>query len=301
MFFYVHLNKLLSKTAGDLRRHDAHVTSCHCTDRHQTNTYDVTVLQHGEMFENMYGVLQGGLLSSNLFNSFLEDLPAYLNIEKGVSIGGIRIAYQLYADDLVLMWESPTGLQNIIHGLENFCMQWHMVVNLTKTKVLVFNERFVCGDNRYFTFNKNKVPMSNTYNYLGVIFSNANDRFGENYENKHGKVLRAIYAARNLAHNAIGPCVAPTVLFKIFDTQIQPIIDYSSEVCYDRKVERRLGYLETVYLKRALGVKVQTSNLAIFGETGRYPLFVRQEKLVLGYWVKLITLSPTNPLRIVYD
>ena len=145
--------------------------------------------QHGEMFENMYGVLQGGVLSPNLFNSFLEDLPAYLNIEKGVSIGGIHIAYLLYADDLVLMSESPTGLQNLIHGLENFCTQWHMVVNLTKTKILVFNERFVCGDNRYFTFNKNKVPTSNTYNYLGIIFSNANDRFGENYENKHGKAL----------------------------------------------------------------------------------------------------------------
>ena len=146
------------------------------------------------------------------------------------------------------MSESPTDLQNLIHGLENFCMQWHMVVNLTKTKVLVFNERFVCGDNRYFTFNKNEVPTSNTYNYLGVIFSNANDRFGENYESKHGKVLRAIYAARYLAHNAIGPDVAPTVLFKIFDTQIQPIIDYSSEVCYDRKVKRRLESIQTVYI-----------------------------------------------------
>ena len=109
------------------------------------------------------------------------------------------------------------------------------VVNPTKTKVLVFNERFVCGDNRYFTFNKNKVPTSNTYNYLGVIFSNADDHFGENYENTHGKVLRAIYAARNLAHNAIGPDVAPTVLFKIFDTQIQPIIDYNSEVLWSQR------------------------------------------------------------------
>ena len=87
------------------------------------------------------------------------------------------------------------------------------------------------------------MPTSNTYNYLGVIFSNAKDRFGEYYENKHGKALCAIYAARNLVHNAIGPDVAPTVLFKIFDTQIQPIIDYSSEVCYDHKVERRLESL----------------------------------------------------------
>ena len=257
--------------------------------------------QQGEIFENMYGVLQGGVLSPNLFNLFLEDLPSYLNIKKGVHIGGVHMAYLLYADDLVLMSESPTGLQTLIHGLENFCMQWHMVVNLTKTNVVVFNERFTFEDSRYCTFNGNEVPTCKTYNYLGVIFSNANGRFRENYENKHGKALRAIYAARSLAHDTIGHDIAPTVLFKIFDTQIQPIIDYSSEVCYDRKVNHRFESLQTIYLKRALGVKVQTSNLAVFGETGRYPLIVKQEKLVLGYWLKLMTISTTNPLRIVYD
>ena len=210
--------------------------------------------QQGEIFENMYGVLQGGVLSPNLFNLFLEDLPSYLNIKKGVHIGGVHMAYLLYADDLVLMSESPTGLQTLIHGLENFCMQWHMVVNLTKTNVVVFNERFTFEDSRYFTFNGNEVPTCKTYNYLGVIFSNANGRFRENYENKHGKALRAIYAARSLAHDTIGRDIAPTVLFKIFDTQIQPIIDYSSEVCYDRKVNHRFESLQTIYLKRALGV-----------------------------------------------
>ena len=100
-----------------------------------------------------------------------------------------------------------------------------------------------------------------------MIFSNAIGRFRENYENKHGKALRAIYAARSLAHDTIGRDIAPTVLFKIFDTQIQPIIDYSSEVCYDRKVNHRFESLQTIYLKRALGVKVQTSNLAVFGES----------------------------------
>ena len=57
-----------------------------------------------------------------------------------------------------------------------------------------------------------EVP-SRTYNDLGVIFSNANGRFRENYENKHGKVLRAIYAARRLAHGTIGRDIALTVLF----------------------------------------------------------------------------------------
>ena len=257
-------------------------------------------VQQGEVFEYMYGVLQGGVLSPNIFNLFLEDLPSYLNIEKCVHIGGVHMAYLLYADDLVLMSESPTGLQTLIHWLENFCMQWHMVVNLTKTNV-VFNERFTFEDSQYFTFNGNEVPTSKTYNYLGVIFSNANERFRENYENKHGKVLRAIYAACSFAHGTIGRDIAPTVLFKIFDTQIQPIIDNSSEVCYDRKVNRRFESLQTIYLKRALGVKVQTSKLAVFGDTGRYPPIVKQEKLVLGYWLKLMTISTTNPLRIVYE
>ena len=143
--------------------------------------------------------------------------------------------------------------------------------------------------------------MSNFYNYLGVIFSNANDRFYDNYENKRGKALRAIYAARNLAHGVIGPDISPTILFKIFDTQIQPIIDYGSEIFYDRKPKPRLESLQTTYLKRALGVRVQTSNLAILGESGRYPLIARQEKLTLGYWLKLTTVPTPNPLRLVYD
>ena len=66
----------------------------------------------GEIFENLYGVLQGGVLSPNFFNIFLEDLPDYLSSEKGVYISHTNITYLLFADDLVLMLESPTGLQN---------------------------------------------------------------------------------------------------------------------------------------------------------------------------------------------
>ena len=234
----------------------------------------------GEIFENLYGVLQGGVLSPNFFNIFLEDLPDYISREKGVYISHTKIPYLLFADDLVLMSESPTGLQKLMRGLENFCSQWHMVVNVTKTKVVVFNERFASSSAHPFVFNGNEVPNSKHYNYLGVTFSNSGNRFGDYYELKYGKVLRAIYASRTLACNAIGPNIPITVLCKIFDTRIQPIIDYGSEVCYNRKSNNRLESLHLTYLKRALGVKLQTSNLAIYGETGRYPLKVRQETLI---------------------
>ena len=79
---------------------------------------------------------------------------------------------------------------------------------------------------------------------------------------KWGGHLGEIYASRNRVRHVIGPDIAATVLFKVFDTQIQQIIDYGSEVCYNGKSNRRLESLHLSYLKRALGVKLQTSNLA---------------------------------------
>ena len=38
----------------------------------------------------------------------------------------------------------------------------------------------------------------------------------------------------------------------------------------------------------------------IYGETGRYPMLTRQEQLVLGYWLKIISVPVTNPVRFVY-
>ena len=69
---------------------------------------------------------------------------------------------------------------------------------------------------------------------------------------------------------------------------------------FNLKCNYRLESQHLIYLKRALCVKLQTSNLAIYGETGRYPLKVGQETLVIGYWLKLMTLPVSNPLKLVY-
>ena len=197
-------------------------------------------------------VVQGGVLSPIFFNIFLDDLPNYLSSEKGVYISHTQIPYLLFADDVALMSQSPTGLQKLIRGIENFCSQWHMVVNVTKAQVVVFNEWFASTSARPFMFNGNEVPNSYHYNYLGVTFSNSGNRFGDYYELKYGKAMPAISASRNLACDAIGPNIPKTVLCNIFDTQIQAIIDYGREVCYNRKSNYRLESLHLTYLKTGL-------------------------------------------------
>ena len=55
------------------------------------------------------------------------------------------------------------------------------------------------------------------------------------------------------------------------------------------------------FLKNMLGVKQQTTSATIYGDTGRYPLFLKQQILALKYWIRLISLPRSCYLRIVYN
>ena len=51
---------------------------------------------------------------------------------------GVMVPLLLYADDLILMSESASGLQKQLDALASFCEQRQFAVNLSKTKVVVF-------------------------------------------------------------------------------------------------------------------------------------------------------------------
>ena len=48
-------------------------------------------------------------------------------------------------------------------------------------------------------------------------------------------------------------------------------------------------------------LKNQTSNLAVYGETGRFPLQLRKIELQIRYWFRLATMKSENPLYHVYN
>ena len=76
----------------------------------------------------------------------------------------------LYADDLVLLSESPQGLQNSLTKLSHYCDEWGLQINISKTKSLVFNN---AGRTTSHTCYIDNNPMKNcrNYVYLGVTFS----------------------------------------------------------------------------------------------------------------------------------
>ena len=116
----------------------------------------------------VFGVLQGGILSPKLFNEFLSDLPEYLNAKDGITIEGTVFTHLLYADDIVLISESAEGLQNSINSLHKFCAKWHLIVNISKTKIMQIS----CKSPSNFTYDNQAIENIDTFKYLGHTLSN---------------------------------------------------------------------------------------------------------------------------------
>ena len=59
--------------------------------------------------------------------------------DRGAQLAGTWISLLLYADDIVLISDSPEGMQRHLVALHTFASASGLSVNLSKTKVMVFN------------------------------------------------------------------------------------------------------------------------------------------------------------------
>ena len=101
------------------------------------------VLVGGALFHEFIinrGVLKGSKLGPVLFNIFINDLLREIDSTNlGAKIGPIHIPGLGFADDIVLVSDSPKKLQQLL----NICCRWaqqnDMNFNTSKCKVMIFN------------------------------------------------------------------------------------------------------------------------------------------------------------------
>ena len=82
----------------------------------------------------------------------------------------------------------------------------------------------------------------------------------------------------------------------MFDTLVVPILLYGSEVwgIYNFK---EIDKLHFKFCKHILGVRPQTSNAAVLGELGRFPLSVICKERALRFWIKIMK----NPRSLIHS
>lgn len=254
-----------------------------------------------QYFHCLLGLKQGCVLSPTLFSFFINSLAQDILSQgrHGVSMSPhqFELFLLLFADDLALMSTTPVGLQNQLNVLFNAAQSMCLNVNLSKTKVVVFRKGgFLAARERWF-YGRDQLEVVNSYTYLGLNFSTM--------LSLTNAVSSAIVRAKRGTMEILNVmlrlnCNSPIIFFKLFDAQVVPMLMYAAEVWGSQKIDD----VEKVHLfacKKFLGVSLHASNKLVYGELGRYPLYVKSAVRCLKYWFRLLKLPDTRYAKKAYD
>ncbi len=178
-----------------------------------------------EYVNSSKGVKQGCVLSPSLFNLFISDLPAIFDDTcNPASLHNKPVSCLMFADDLVLISLSISGLQTSLNKLEEYCTKWNLNINHNKTKIIIFNKAGHCLRHIKFSVNGQLLEVCSSYMYLGVIFTPCGS-FTKAVDHLTDQAMKALF---KLKQKDIRDNVYTGL--KLFDTLIMPIIRYCAEV-----------------------------------------------------------------------
>ena len=131
----------------------------------------------------------------------------------------------MYADNLLLMSETETGLQRILDRLGEYCDKWGMEVNTDKTKIIKFSGN---GHRCKTVFRYKSYSVENVfkYKYLGIEFSSSGS-WTNAISNLSDRGMKALFLLKRYICSGN---IKPALGLKLFDQMIKPILCYCSEL-----------------------------------------------------------------------
>ena len=187
-------------------------------------------------FPCQVGVRQGENMSPLLFAMFLNDFKSFLkekynglkklssSILKELNIY-FKIFCLLYADDTIILAESPSQLIKALDALNLYCNKWGLKVNVDKTKVVIFSKGKVTKY-KSFKFGANEIKVVFDYVYLGTKF-NHNGKFEIAMAKQKLKANKAKYC---LLAKARQLNLSVDTFIELLEKLVVPVLLYGSEI-----------------------------------------------------------------------
>ena len=199
----------------------------------------------------------------------------------------------LYADDTAILAESPESLQLAIDAMYNYCLEWDLQINVSKTKVVVFSKGKI-RNLPTFTYNGQKIDVIFDFQYLGIQF-NYNGSFKLAQKSLYDRATKAMYALLKKIRKLMLPI---DVQIELFESTVVPILLYSSEVWCPQLCDFA-NKLQLRFLKMILKLNKSTPTCMVLGEVGQFPIEIQAKCRMLNYWFKLAYSSNVNQLSVI--
>ena len=185
----------------------------------------------------------------------------------------------LYADDTLILAESPEDLQLALDAVGNYCQTWGLSINQTKTKVVIFSRGKV---KKQFNFKIGNISIDtdSEYCYLGIVF-NFNGKFSKAIDERITPARKAMFGLNEKAVNLLLP---PDVHIDLFEKMISPIFLYGCEVWGYGNVEP-MEIFYRKFIKRVLGCRQKYPKLCCLWGGGKISCcspYLSKNDIVLG-------------------
>ncbi|KAI5742578.1 hypothetical protein M8J77_008802 [Diaphorina citri] len=246
------------------------------------------------------GLMQGLGISPLLYILFISDLVEYLkqNGVNGVTVDStFRMIALMYADDLVLLAESDEEMQNMLNVFHRYCQEKQLVVNVDKTKIMIFRRKGRVSKKYKFTMGRDTLEIVSQYIYLGVLFT-AQACFRENAKRVVNKTSSATSVVNSIWAKSRTHCwEAKQTVYK---AMVKSVLMYAAEVWGARYVEQ-LEMAQVRYFKYMFLWPRNTPNYMVRQECGVSATSVELFRKMLGWWIKMLEMPEDRYPKICYN
>lgn len=237
-----------------------------------------------DSFDTTMGLRQGCVLSPTMFSLFINDLPGAL--EGGCNFGGEKVNVLMYADDIVLMSPTATGLQHMIKNLEVYCKTWNLQVNLSKSKIMVVRNGGKLARNDKWWYNGERIQVVNEYKYLGVIIT-SNLSWEKHFKEK---VKSAKLAINSVWSKFLDSRKVPlSSKLMCYNSIIKSIVCYCSQV-WGFNASNTVESAQTCFIKKLFRLPQNTPNYVLYLETYFSKIYFHTALININYLIKLLSL-----------
>ena len=218
------------------------------------------------------GVLQGDVLSPDLFKAFINDLPQFMATAgcAGVKISDTeKLMLLLFADDILLWGHTQEELQLQLDTLRQYCELWQLEVNAAKTKVLLSPHAKLDTPLLYDNVELEVVESSP---YLGVLVKGSVD-WDSMIEKTVAKALKRQAALATILTNRQLPMI---VRYTIWTTVVRPILEWGTEV-YTPPDVSVFEHVQRGALRMIMGVQKHTPVAVLEGDLAAMSIQMRMD------------------------
>ena len=217
---------------------------------------------------------------------------------RGINVTSlVDILLLAYADDLVILAESPVDVQRKLKVLKEYCEENDLVVNVKKTKILICQRGNKIKKLSAFKYGDEVIEVVKNYVYLGVKFTR-NGLFSQQTNDiiaraniSIGSVKQVLLKSKNDSFESI---------MKLWQTVTSVSILYASETWALRYCDN-LESAQCKYFKDILRLQKCTPHYIVRAEAGLEKLEIRVIALALTWLFKIETMPYSRFPKLCLD